>query len=224
MDCEGFREHIFEQKTKKLSTAEIKDFDAHHQNCPSCRDALRDWQQIESHLRASWPSEDPQAPFFAPPASAHQGSWLYNVRNWVSAASTAVLAASLLLVVLLRPSVQYNRHELSFRFGQTDPPSEAPSGQPVSQVQVEAWARAAVEQVVAQETARLQSASHSMSDSPSVEQSRHLARMGVELEMLKETEASLWQQVQQHGLYLQSAWQRPSQPIGPNQAPSVSPQ
>jgi hypothetical protein len=48
--------------------------------------------------------------------------------------------------------------------------------------------------------------------------------MGVELEMLKETEASLWRQVQQHGLYLQSAWQRPSQPIGPNQAPSVIPQ
>jgi hypothetical protein len=224
MDCEDFREHIFEQKTKKLSTAEIKDFDAHHQDCASCRDALHDWQQIESVLRASWASEEPQVPFFVPPARAHQSSWLYNVRNWVSAASTAVLAASLLLVVLLRPSVQYNRHELSFRFGQTSPASEAPSAQSVSQVQVEAWARAAVGQVVAQETARLQSASHSVSDSPSAEESRNLARMGVELEMLKETEASLWQQVQQHGLYLQSAWQRPSQPIGPNQVPSVSPQ
>jgi hypothetical protein len=224
MDCEDFREHIFEQKTKKLSTAQIKDFDAHHQDCPSCRDALRDWQQIESLLRTSWPSEDPQIPFFVPPARAHQARWLYNVRNWVSAASTAVLAASLLLVVLLRPSVQYNRHELSFRFGQTGPPSEAPSAQPVSQVQVQAWARAAAEQVVTQETARLQSASHSMSDSSSAEESGHLARMRVELEMLKKTEASLWQQVQQHGLYLQSAWQRPSQPIGTNQAPSVSPQ
>jgi hypothetical protein len=222
MDCEDFREHIFEQKTKKLSTAQIKDFDAHHQDCPSCRDALRDWQQIESLLRTSWPSEDPQIPFFVPPAKAHQARWLYNVRNWVSAASTAVLAASLLVVVLLRPSVQYNRHELSIRFGQTGPPSEAPSAQPVSQVQVEAWARAAAEQVVAQETAR--SASHSVTDSSNAEGSEHLARMGVELEMLKETEASLWRQVQQHGLYLQSAWQRPSQPIGPNQAPSVIPQ
>jgi len=222
MDCEDFREHIFEQKTKTLSTAQIKDFDAHHQDCPSCRDALRDWQQIESLLRTSWPSEDPQIPFFVPPARAHQARWLYNVRNWVSAASTAFLAASLLVVVLLRPSVQYNRHELSIRFGQTGPPSEAPSAQPVSQVQVEAWARAAAEQVVAQETAR--SASHSVTDSSNAEGAEHLARMGVELEMLKETEASLWRQVQQHGLYLQSAWQRPSQPIGPNQAPSVIPQ
>jgi hypothetical protein len=222
MDCEDFREHIFEQKTKTLSTAQIKDFDAHHQDCPSCRDALRDWQQIESLLRTSWPSEDPQIPFFVPPARAHQARWLYNVRNWVSAASTAFLAASLLVVVLLRPSVQYNRHELSIRFGQTGPPSEAPSAQPVSQVQVEAWARAAAEQVVAQETAR--SASQSMTDSSNAEGAEHLARMGVELEMLKETEASLWRQVQQHGLYLQSAWQRPSQPIGPNQAPSVIPQ
>jgi hypothetical protein len=222
MDCEDFREHIFEQKTKTLSTAQIKDFDAHHQDCPSCRDALRDWQQIESLLRTSWPSEDPQIPFFVPPARAHQARWLYNVRNWVSAASTAFLAASLLVVVLLRPSVQYNRHELSIRFGQTGPPSEAPSAQPLSQVQVEAWARAAAEQVVAQETAR--SASHSVTDSSNAEGAEHLARMGVELEMLKETEASLWRQVQQHGLYLQSAWQRPSQPIGPNQAPSVIPQ
>jgi hypothetical protein len=222
MDCEDFREHIFEQKTKTLSTAQIKDFDAHRQDCPSCRDALRDWQQIESLLRTSWPSEDPQIPFFVPPARAHQARWLYNVRNWVSAASTAFLAASLLVVVLLRPSVQYNRHELSIRFGQTGPPSEAPSAQPVSQVQVEAWARAAAEQVVAQETAR--SASHSVTDSSNAEGAEHLARMGVELEMLKETEASLWRQVQQHGLYLQSAWQRPSQPIGPNQAPSVIPQ
>ncbi|SRR6266852_685350 len=223
MDCEDFREHIFKQETERLSTAETKDFDTHQQICPSCRDALRDWQQIESLLRASWPSEDPRIPFFVPPARGQAG-WVYNVRNWVSAASTAVLAASLLLLALLRPSIQYNEHELSFSFGQAGSRPQVAPAQPVSQVQVQAWAHAAAEQVVAQETARLQSASRSMSDSSSAEESRRLARMRVELEMLKETEASLWQEVQRHGLYLQSAWQRPSQPIGPNQAPSVSPQ
>jgi anti-sigma factor RsiW len=221
MNCDDFRELISERVAGELSGEQAKEFDAHQQVCLTCRDAVRDWQQLENLLRATWPSEDPPVPFFLPTTKAH-ASWLSTVRNWVSVASMAIVAASFFLLVVSRPSIQYGQHALSIDFGQTNSRPGAAPAQAVSQAEVRAWVQAAVQQFTAQESARLQSASHPISDLSREEESRRLAGLGVELEMVKETQASLWQQIQQHGLYLQSAWRRPSEQIRPNQDPGAS--
>jgi anti-sigma factor RsiW len=221
MNCDDFRELISERVAGELSGEQAKQFDAHQQVCSTCRSAVRDWQQLENLLRTTWPSEDPPVPFFLP-ASRVSVSWLGTVRNWVSVASMAMVAASVLLLAVSRPSIQYGQHTLSINFGHTSSRAGAAPAEAVNQAEVRAWVEVAVREFTAQESARVQSASHPSTDVSREEESRRLARLGVELEMVKETQASLWQQVQQHGLYLESAWRRPSEQIGPNQDPGAS--
>jgi len=221
MNCGDFRDLISERVAAELSSDQAKEFDAHQQVCLTCRDAVRDWQQLEKVLRASWPSEDPPIPFFLPASKAH-ASWLGLVRNWVSVASMTLVGASLLLMVVSRPSIQYGQHALSINFGQTKFLAGAAPAEAVSRAEVRAWVQAAVQQSTAQESARIGPASEPSSDLSREEESRRLARLGVELEMVKETQASLWQQIQQHGLYIESALERPSQQIRPNQDPGAS--
>ena len=56
MNCDDFRELISERVASELSGEQTKEFDAHQQVCSACRDAVRDWQQLESLLRSTWPS------------------------------------------------------------------------------------------------------------------------------------------------------------------------
>ena len=221
MNCDDFRELIAERVASELSEEQTKEFDAHQQVCSTCRDAVRDWRQLESLLRTNWPSQDPPFPFFLPVPKAHAG-WLGTVRNWVSVASMALVAVIFLFLVVSRPSIQYGQQALSINFGQRSSRTGAAPAQAVSRAEVQAWVQAEVQQSVAQESARLKSASQLGGDLSTEEASRRLARLGVELEMVKETQVSLWQQIQQHGLYLQSAWSRPAEQIRPNQDPGAS--
>ena len=221
MNCGEFRELISERVAEELAADRAKEFDAHQQVCLECRNMVGSWQQVESLLRASWPSQDPPVPFFLPTAKPNSG-WLHTVRNWVSIASLAAVAGSLLLLVLFRPSIQFDHHTLSINFGPTVSRNDLTPVQAVNQAQVQAWVQVAVQQSMAQESARLQLASRGSSDLSREEESRRLTRLGIELEMVKETQASLWQQIQQHGLYLQSAWRRPSEEMVPNQDPGAS--
>lgn len=221
MNCDDFRELIAERVAGELSGEQTKEFDAHEQVCVTCRDAVRDWRQLENLLRTNWPSQDPPIPFFLPASKAHT-NWLGTVRNWVSVASMTLVAASLFLLVVSRPSIQYGQHALSINFGQTNSRAGTVPAQAVSQAEVRAWVQADVLQSMAQESARLQPAARASSDLSKEEESRRLARLGVELEMVKETQISLWQQIQQHGLYLQSAWSRPPEQIRTNQDPGAS--
>ena len=221
MKCDDFRELISERVAGELSGEQTKEFDAHQQVCSTCRDAVRDWQQLESLLRASWPSQDPPFPFFLPVPKAHAG-WLGTVRNWVSVASMAIVAGTLLFLVVSRPSIHYGQQALSINFGQASSQAGAAPTQAVSRAEVQAWVQAAVQQSMADESTRLQPASQAKSELSREEESRRLARLGAELEMVKETQVSLWQQIQQHGLYLQSAWSRPAEQIRPNQDPGAS--
>jgi anti-sigma factor RsiW len=217
MNCDDFRGLISEKVAGELPLEQAKEFDAHQQVCSTCRDAVRDWQQLETLLRASWPSEDPPFPFFLPVPKAHAG-WLGTVRNWVSVASMAIVAATFLFLVLSRPTIQYGQHALSINFGQSSSQAGTAPAQAVSRAEVQAWVQAAVQQSIAEESAQLQPASQGKNELSKEE----LARLGAELEMVKETQVSLWQQVQQHGLYMQSAWSRPAEKIRPGQDAGAS--
>jgi hypothetical protein len=217
MNCDDCRKMISERAAGELSPEQTSEFDAHQQICATCREAVREWQQLEVLLRSSWPSEDPAVPFFVPP-SKRTPNWLHTVRSWVSAASTAAVAASLLLLVIFRPSIQYDPHQLSINFSRTDSrPTTTSPVEAVSQSQVQAWVQAAYEQSMMREQQRAQSASQPASNSSSEEESRKVAQLAVQLEMIKESQAALWQQVQQHGVYLQSAWLGSSQKNAPDQ-------
>ena len=217
MNCDDFRELMSEKVAGELSLEQAKEFDAHQQVCSTCRDAARDWQQLETFLRASYPSQDPPFPFFLPVPKAHAG-WLGTVRNWVSVGSMAIVAATFLLLVLSRPTIEYGQHALSINFGQSSSQARTAPAQAVSRAEVQAWVQAAVQQSIAEESTQLQPASQGKSE-PSREE---LARLGAELEMVKETQVSLWQQVQQHGLYMQSAWSRPAEQIRTGQDAGAS--
>ena len=221
MNCDHFRELMSEKVAGELSLEQAKEFAAHQQVCSTCRDAAREWQQLENLLRASFPSQDPPFPFFLPVPKAHAG-WLGTVRNWASVGSMAIVAATFLFLVLSRPRIEYGQHALSINFGHTSSQAGTAPAEAVSRAEVEAWVQAAVEQSIAEKSAQLQPASQSKSELSREEQSRQLARLGAELEMVKETQVSLWQQVQQHGLYMQSAWTRPAEQIRPGQDSGAS--
>jgi anti-sigma factor RsiW len=221
MNCDDFRELMSEKVAGELSLEQAKEFDAHQQVCSTCKDTVREWQQLENLLRASWPSEDPPFPFFLPVPKAHAG-WLGTVRNWASVASMAIVAATFLFLVLSRPTIQYGQHALSINFGRSTSQAGSAPAQAVSRAEVQAWVQAAVQQSKAEESSELQPASQGKSELSREEESRQLARMGAELEMVKETQVSLWQQVQQHGLYMQSAWSRPAEQIRPGQDAGAS--
>jgi len=206
MNCDDCRKVISERVAGELSLEQASEFDAHQQICATCREAVHDWQQLEVLLRSSWPAEDPTTPFFVP-ASKAKANWADTVRSWVSAASTAAVAASLLLLVIFRPSIQYDPHQFSVNFSRTGSrPTTTSPVEAVSQAQVQAWVQAEFEQSLTREQTRAHFAAQPASNSPSDEESRKVAQLAVQMEMIKESQTALWQQVQQHGVYLQSAW------------------
>jgi anti-sigma factor RsiW len=217
MNCDDCRKMISERAAGELSPEQTSEFDAHQQTCATCREAVLDYQRLEGLLRSSWPSEDPTAPFFVPTAEV-KPNWAHTVRSWVSAASTAAVAASLLLLVIFRPSIQYDPHQLSVNFSRANSrPTTTSPVEAVSQAQVQAWVQAAFEQSMAREQTRAQFTSQPASNTPSDEESRKVAQLGVQMEMIKESQTALWQQVQQHGVYLQSAWLGSSARTAPDQ-------
>ncbi len=130
----------------------------------------------------------------------------------------ALVAVCLLLLLLLRPSVQLNRNGLSLGLGQASFPSSPASGAPVSEEQLRVFVQATVQQAVTQESLRLQAATRSRTDWPS-EDAQPWAQVGLHLKMLEQSQAILWQQLQQQGLYLQSVWRRSTEQVQPNSSP-----
>jgi len=87
------------------------------------------------------------------------------------------------------------------------------SAQAVTQEQVQGWVRQALEQATAVGVAEGQPTSGASAIPSNAEQARRVTQLGVRVEMLQENQSALWQQVEQHGLYLQSAWRGPSDQI-----------
>ena len=168
---------------------------------------------MESLLRASWPSEDPRVPFFLPNPRL-QGGWAATVRTWLGWVSMAAVTGCLLLLVILRPSVNFERSQLSINFGNA---GKATPSEVITQAQVQAWVQQALAQAATETASKPQPAAALTAVPSNEEELRRVAQLAVQIEMLRRNQLSLWQQVQQHGLYLQSAWRAPADALEPNQ-------
>ena len=209
MNCSDFKDLIAERVAGEL-TPELKaEMDAHEKVCPVCQQAVVDWRQMESLLRSSWPAEDPRRSFLLPFPPSRTG-WIQTARTWFSLASMAAVAACLFLFALLRPSVHVDRSQLSINFAPARTESGAGPSQVVTEAQVQAWVQEAVVQATAQRTEKMPEVAAAKTTSAGSEEANRAAQLAVQIQMFKENQASLWQQVQQHGLYLQSSWRSPS--------------
>jgi Putative zinc-finger len=201
MNCNDFQQRIAERMAGELPAEQKKEMEAHEQTCLACQRAVQEWRQMESLLRASWPPEDPRVPFFVP-SPQRQGGWLTTARTWFGLASMAAVTACLLLLVMLRPSLRYERSQLSINFGRGEKAAVMPA-EVVTQAQVQTWVQQALAQAPVEGTLTAQPTSSNE------EAARRIAQIAVQVEMLRRNQLSLWQQVEQHGLYLQSAWRDP---------------
>ena len=132
--------------------------------------------------------------------------WFETARNWFGLASMGAVTVCLLLLAILRPTIAFDRSHLSVNFGRTGVETEAIAAPAVTQAQVEAWVQQAVAQASSQPPSTVEQTSGSKGIPSNEEVAQRMTQMGVQMEMLKLNQSSLWQQVEQHSLYLQSAW------------------
>jgi hypothetical protein len=219
MNCNEFRESIAERLDDELSAQQAQDFDAHEQVCPTCRSALHQWRQLADVLRAGWPSVDPPAHglFFLPQAG---GSWLEATRRWFGYASMALVATSLLLLVIFHPAIRVDRNQLAVFFNASRATSQLRPGEIVTQEQLRTSIDAAVREAVLKQSAGLQGTTQSVPMRPE-EEARLLNQLAVRLGMLEETQGSLWQSTAEQRVYLQTLWSKSQGQSGPAQQPAV---
>jgi anti-sigma factor RsiW len=217
MNCNEFRDSIAERVDGDLSAARTQEFDAHEHACSACRATAAEWRQLADTLRAAWPSVDPPPHRVLLPTQT-SGSWLDVTGRWCSYASMALVAASLLLLVLLRPSIHLDRNQLALSFGSGEANTKSVSAPGPSQEAVQTWARAAVHEAVLQQVAEFQQASQS---APDRGEAQRLNQLVVRLKMMEETQASLWQRTEEQRVYLQSLWlNAPAQGNSPSERPN----
>lgn len=210
MNCTDFNERIAEFVAGEV-TPELKtEMAAHEQICLTCRQTVAHWREMEMLVRASLPAEEPRRSFFVPFPPRRTG-WLETARTLFGLTSMASVAACLLLIAIFRPSVHLDRSQLSVNFA----PSSIESTAATAPVMTEAQVRSLVQQLLAKDVA-LQKAGGPTASTPitlipaTSEDANRMSQLAVQVQMLKENQFALWQQVQQHGLYLQSAWRPPS--------------
>lgn len=223
MNCSEFKQLIPERTSGELAPERKPEMEAHELSCPACRQALEDWRQMESLLRSSWPTENPGRSFFLPAPPQRRG-WLDTARTWFGLASMASVTVCFLVLVFLRPAIHFDHGQLSVNFTQGRSELVLSTPRPVSQAQVQAWVQEALAQAAVRTTESTPTASTPKSVATTDEQAHRVAQLAVQIELLKENQLSLWQQVQEHGVFLQSAWQPPSEqmdsnPKGPGSRP-----
>jgi anti-sigma factor RsiW len=212
MNCADFEKLIAERVAEELNAERRAEMDTHEQSCSACQQTLAQWQKMQALLLASWPAEEPRTPFFLPNPRRQDG-WLETARTWFGLASMATVAGCLLLLAVLRPAVSYDHSQLSINFGAARGEAGAITAQGVTPTQVQAWVRQALEEATVAGAAETQPTSGANPIPSSAEQARRVTQLGVQVQILKENQLALWQQVEQHGLYLQSAWRGPSNQI-----------
>jgi len=201
MRCNEYRELLFERMAGELNAEQELNCTAHETECLVCRAELAEFRDVSAKLRAGWPSEDP-APLAAfVPAHPASRKWFDAVLDvagvWFARASSVAVAACLVALVLLRPAVHVDRAGLQVAFGTAHaaPAAAAPS---------EHELRAMVQAAVSEQMQRLQPV---VAPAPQ----RHVGDAGVtqvamQVRELRDSEAKLWQAVQQHNVYLETLW------------------
>lgn len=219
MNCNEFRDLIAERLDDELAAEQTHDFDAHERVCPTCHSALDQWRQLADILRAGWPSVDPPAHglFLSSPAG---GSWLEATRRWFGYASMALVATSLLLLVIFPPAIHVDRNELAIFFGAARATSQFRPEALVTQEQVRSSVEAAVHQAVLEQSAELERTAQS-APKQTDEEARIVNQLAVRLGMLEATQGSLWQSTAEQRVYLQSLWSKSQEQASPAQEPPV---
>ncbi len=212
MTCSEFRERIGERLGGELPAQQELDFVVHYQGCAACQKELKEWQRLEAWLREGWPSEDAPPLELILPRQTRR-AWFELASVWFARASVGLVTICLLLLVLLRPTIQWDQTGLRLAFGPTASRATLESSGPTSGDQVQAWIQAAVQQGIAQERLRAQSLAPSAERAN--EDAARWSQVGVGLRVLEQRQALLWQQMQEQGLYLQRLWQSSSERLEP---------
>ncbi len=201
MRCSEFRELIFERLSGELHPEQETECTAHERSCPICRAELAQFRDVSVRLRAGWPSEEPMPMRIVLPERV-ASRWFDAATLWFSRASAGLVAASLLFLVLVRPSVQVGRNGVELIFGRAaaKPAVTASATPSLNEAQVKARVEAAVEQEMAHAKPVRVVAPAAPQKSPEVTQ------VAMQLRQVQQAQATLWEEVQQHGLYLESLW------------------
>jgi hypothetical protein len=221
MVCNEFRNLMFERLGGELSPSQETACAEHEQSCVICRAELAQFKWVETRLRAGWPSEEPMpASVLLPHQSAQTAShnWFDLAAVWFARASAALVMACLVAVLLLRPSIEADRGSLHIAFGRD-------AARPQDQITVtQDQLRTMVQAEVNQEMARMQPvalatpanpATATSTSAKSADDAQRMTQVAFQVRQLQQSQASLWQQVQQHGIYLESLWHRSSGNVRP---------
>lgn len=210
MNCDQFRMSIAERLDNELDASQAQDFDAHAKTCQACQTSLAEWQHVAETLRAGWPSVEPPSHGLLLPQPQPRSSWLEATQRWFGYASMALVASSLLLLIILRPAIHFDRHELALSFGAHLGNAISNASAPLTQEQVNAMVQTALRETAIQRGPAPQTASEALSE----EEARRVGELAVRLKMLEETQSSLWQRNEEQRVYLESLWSK-SQASGP---------
>ncbi|HEV2386573.1 MAG TPA: hypothetical protein VGS20_04885 [Candidatus Acidoferrales bacterium] len=210
MNCEEFRSLMLDCLGGELAAEAQESFTRHESSCAACRAELTRWRQVESWLRAGWPAEDPPSlPALAFPRRSTGG--IERAWRWFSWASAGLVTASLVALVLLRPTVRWDGSIVSLAF-RAAPSSQAIAGEPVNKEQIEGWVQAAVKREVAEQNASRTAGPAPVQAEWNDAEARRVGQLGSRLELLGESQAYLWRQVQEQEVNLRSLWRTTAMP------------
>lgn len=205
MDCREFRDSILEALGGELPEEKQPEFARHQAGCAACRRELARSQAIEAALRRGWPVEEPppglNLAFRPRPTPWWEATW-----RWFSLASAGLVAASLLALVILRPSVGWEGKRLEMAFSGSAV-STSPSSQAVTPAQVQAWVRAAVQNAVAAKSGAGGAAPAMLASSSNPGEAERWGQVSSRLQLLGLSQAYLWRQVQEQQVNLRSLYQ-----------------
>jgi hypothetical protein len=204
MLCNEFRDLIFERLSGELTSDQDLACAQHEKSCVICRAELAQFREVQGKLRAGWPSEEP-LPISVVLPQVERRNWFDVSALWFSRASAGLVAACLLLFLIVRPSVQVGHGGVQIAFGAA--PAQAATAPAVSDAQIKAMVQAAVDAQLAQP--QMKPVSTTATQSPDVTQ------VALQVRQMQRNEATLWQAVQQHGMYLDTLWRRTEGEVRP---------
>ena len=202
MLCNQFRDLMFERLAGELTLEQESACSEHELSCVVCRAELADTKWIATRLRTGWPAEEPiPLQLTLPQRGPGLGNWLDAGALWFTRASAALVMACLLALLVVRPTLQADRDGIRIAFGHVAAQTQAAS---VNAGLTPEQVRALVQTEVERNVARLQPAAAPVPRRTPA--TGEVADVALQMRTLQRNQAQLWQQVQQHGLYLESLW------------------
>ncbi len=202
MHCHEFRELMFERLSGELTPEQERACSTHEQSCIVCRAELADTKWISTRLRAGWPNEEPMPIRMELPQLAAR-NWFDVSALWFSRASAGLVMASLLAMVLLRPSIESDGRGVRIAFGPTAASAETRVAS-LTPEQVRALVAAEVQKEAGTSAQQGSARVQPTAAAPAV--AGQVVEVAQQVRQLQRAQATLWQEVQQHSLYLESLW------------------